>query len=310
MLATTGTGMYTTRMEGAEEMETKPMDDMNGMEDMTMDNMADMETPSMDNSNKMEDMPMDSMSEMNSMSKCSSGPAKYMVTFYNGLARDASCVYFENRAPPKSICTTRFEAMNVHKTRCCTSYLPVVANCHADIIPEDGLVFSPMTVVTHSPRISLFTLRGYASPPVEEVCETGNNTNLLAAARGAGYLTTSVMGGMGPVVPNGNYSVEVAVTCDNSYLTAISMIAPSPDWIVQLANIPMLNAYGNYIEERSGPLVAYDCGTDSGKEFTAPPDTSLDIPTESAMNIAPLFIDETDPFGRKSVGWYSVKRIM
>lgn len=258
----------------------------------------------MDETNMMQPATMDAMS------KCSSGPAKYMVTFYNGLARDAACVSFEHHALPKSGCTTKFEAMNVHNTRCYSSYLPIQADCHAETIPEDGLVFSPLTVVTHSPRFSPFTPRGYASSPVEEVCETGNNTNLLAAAKDAGYLTTSVMSGTGPVVSNGNYSIEVEVTCENSYLTAISMISPTPDWIVQLANIPMLNAYGYYIEERSGPLIAYDCGTDSGSDFTAPPDTSLDIPTEPAMNIAPLFMDETDPFGRKSVGWYSVKRVM
>lgn len=145
--------------------------------------------------------------------------------------------------------------------------------------------------------------------PVEYVCELGSNVKFLAAARGSSK-TGSVVDAPGPVMAGKTGWVKVTASCKYPYLSVLSMIAPSPDWIVQLANIPLLNAYGHYIQMRSGPLLAYDCGTDSGSEFTAPPDTSLDIPTEPPMNIAPLYTDKTDPFGRKSVGWYVVKRMM
>ena len=98
------------------------------------------------------------------------------------------------------------------------------------------------------------------------------------------------------------------VDCDNPYLTALSMIAPSPDWVVQISNMPLMK-YGKFIKKRYGQLIAYDCGTDSGRDFTDPADTSLDIPTEPALNIAPLREDETDRFGRRAVGYYKIERM-
>jgi len=234
---------------------------------------------------------------------CGNGPAKYRVSIYNSIAKNGPCVSFEGREPPKSICSTSFQANNVQKTRCYTSYLPILPKCFPEL-PSGGIHFSPISVVTHSPRVSLFQPRGYSSKEVQDVCETGNNAGFLAAARALGNYTQSVKSGTGIFNANEKQTVEVQVTCNNSYLSAITMIAPSPDWIVQLANIPMLNAYGHYIEHRSGPLIAYDCGTDSGADFTA-----ADVPTKPAMNIAPLFIDETDKIGKVASAWYTIDRI-
>lgn len=175
-------------------------------------------------------------------------------------------------------------------------------------LPEGGLVFSPMTAVTHTPRFSALVVRGFASPPVEEVCETGDNTNLLAAAMSSGA-TESVVGADGPVPSGGNLTVRVTANCEHPYLTVLSMIAPSPDWIVQLSNMPLLRR-GRFIRGRKGYLIAYDCGTDDGGNFTAPMDTSLDMPTDPAENIAPLVEDDTDPFMGRVVGKYSIRRVM
>ncbi len=201
------------------------------------------------------------------MKRCS-GSAKYRVTFFNALTR---------RNP-----------------------------AFARIVPENGLVYSPITAVTHSSRVSLLTVRGFATPAVQQVCETGSNADLMAMARATGKVKSVVSGG--PVMAGMKNSVEVMVDCDNPYLTALSMIAPSPDWVVQISNMPLMK-HGKFIKKRYGQLIAYDCGTDSGRDFTDPQDTSLDIPTEPALNIAPLREDETDRFGRRAVGYYKIERM-
>jgi len=177
-----------------------------------------------------------------------------------------------------------------------------------DIVPKGGLAFSPMTGVTHDPRISLFTPRGFASKGLQMVCETGANNMLIEEAMAYGHRVTSVVGGEGGTLGGMKGYIEVKATCDNYYLTATSMIAPSPDWIVQINNMPLWKN-GSFIKEKWGRLFAYDCGTDSGRDFTDPSDPNLDVPTVPVDNIVPLAQDETDRFNGYSVGWYKVVRL-
>lgn len=105
------------------------------------------------------------------------------------------------------------------------------------------------------------------------------STSLVATVqRGASVLH-------GPAMSNGKYSVEVKVTCP--CLTAISR---------STREHPHDECMRSIIEQRSGLLIAYDCGTDSRKDFTA-----ADVTTEPPMNITQLYSDKTVPFGRKSL---------
>ncbi len=107
----------------------------------------------------------------------------------------------------------------------------------------------------------------------------------------------------------GHYGyIKVKATCTNNYLSVISMIAPSPDWVVQINNMPLLRK-GKFIKKAYGRLVAYDCGTDSGREFTDPSNLSLDIPTHPRGVFRPLMQDETDRFMGRTVGFYKVIRV-
>lgn len=175
-------------------------------------------------------------------------------------------------------------------------------------IPPSGLAFSPLSAVTHSPRFSFLSINGYASPQVEQIAETGGNGRFLAYAK-AQSAVSSVEGSMGPAMPGKRVSVIVKATCAHPYLTALSMIAPSPDWIVQINNLSLLNSKGRFIKKRYGKLFAYDVGTDSSDQFTDPADASLDMPTEPPQTIVRLSEDATDPFGRKAVGRYFIHMV-
>lgn len=179
-------------------------------------------------------------------------------------------------------------------------------------IPETGLNFSPLAAVSHSNRQSFLTVRGFASPQVEQIAETGMNGRFLALAenlKGAEQGVRDVAGGMG-AGPGMNQTVELTVNCENPFITALSMIAPSPDWIVQVNNMNTLDMNGEFRQRLGGNLIAYDAGTDDGGDFTAASDASFDMPSEPQKNIAPLFEDETDPFDGRMVGTYVFVRIM
>jgi len=179
-----------------------------------------------------------------------------------------------------------------------------------NIVPKGGLVFSPMTGVTHSPRVSLFRRGRPVSKAVEQVCENGRNTRLLRRARALRFIrrVTSVAYTTGPVRPGKVGYIKVRATCRNRYLSVITMIAPSPDWVVQINNMPLWRG-GKFIRAARGRLVAYDCGTDSGREFTDPSNLSLDVPTRPRGVFRRLSQDPTDRFMGRPVGYYKVTRI-
>lgn len=182
-----------------------------------------------------------------------------------------------------------------------------------DSIPEGGLVFSPLAGVSHSNRISFLTVRGFATQTVEEIAETGNNEPFLTRARRLrrqGQPIFTVRGADGPTMPGGKTTLQLRVTCDNPFITVLGMIAPSPDWIVQINNENLVDPMtGKFIETESDNLIAYDGGVDDGREFTPPMDASLDLPTEPRKNIAPLVEDETDRFDGRIVGRYVIKKV-
>lgn len=181
------------------------------------------------------------------------------------------------------------------------------------LIPPTGLTFSPLAAVSHSNRLSFFTIRGYASKPVEIIAEQGVNSPFIRFAKKIRSRTgkvTSVADAGAPTLPGKKTTLTVSVNCMNPFVTMLGMIAPSPDWIVQINNRNMFDIEARkFIESARGDLIAYDTGVDDGREFTAPSDLSLDLPTNPRKNIAPLVEDETDRFEGRVVGKFFINRI-
>lgn len=179
------------------------------------------------------------------------------------------------------------------------------------LIPKDGLNYSPMVATGHSNRYSVLTIRARASREVEQIAETGVNTKLVRRLRRLvrkNQGVKSYAAASGPTMPGSSTTLTVRVDCEHPFITAISMIAPSPDWIVQINNFNVFRD-GKFIHRASGALIAYDGGVDDGREFTDPSDTSLDIPTEPQLNIAPLVEDDTDRFEGRDLGKYIIERV-
>jgi len=181
------------------------------------------------------------------------------------------------------------------------------------LIPPTGLIYSPLAGFSHSNRFSFFTIRGFANRAVEEIAETGVNNRIIRRgrrARAQGRGVKSVVDAGAPTLPGKSTTVLLNVDCENSFVTVIGMIAPSPDWIVQINNRNLFDTQrGRFVRHMSGDLIAYDTGVDDGREFTDPSDPSLDIPTVPAQNIVPLVEDETDRFEGRVVGRYTIQRV-
>lgn len=194
------------------------------------------------------------------------------------------------------------------------TFLNMLTTGHlGSLIPSTGLNFSSLTVVSHSNRVSLFTIRGFASEEVEAIAEKGDNALLLDTLedlRRDNNGVKSFGGASGITGPGMATSIVVEVDCTHPFITGLSMIAPSPDWIVQINNVNMYSRKGQkFRRRRYGYMIAYDAGTDDGREFTDPSDPSLDLPTLPPKNIAPLVEDETDRLEGRIVGRFFIRKI-
>jgi len=189
----------------------------------------------------------------------------------------------------------------------------LTAKNFGSLIPRGGLVYSPLAGVSHSNRISLFTIRGFASKAVELIAEQGVNSLFIRKAKFIRWKTgevRSVVDAGAPTMPGTATVLRLSVDCRNPSLTVIGMIAPSPDWIVQINNFLTYDlSDGEFIKYAAGDLIAYDSGVDDGNQFTPPANLSLDIPTVPQKNIAPLVEDDTDRFEGRVVGRYTIRRI-
>jgi len=128
--------------------------------------------------------------------------------------------------------------------------------------------FSPLVAIGHDANASFFPLGATASEGVKTVAETGNPKKLLGEIQTlmtAGFIKDFEVGD-GPF--GGTSSVEVVVTVDHAspLVSLITMIAPSPDWIVGLNGYSLLEN-GKFIKKRVVELFALDAGTDAGGYF-------------------------------------------
>jgi len=128
-----------------------------------------------------------------------------------------------------------------------------------------GLHFTPIAAVAHTPENSLFEVGEEATPQVRAMAEGGSLTDLatLATSIGADVLANPAGGLLGPakstLVENG-----ALMTSDgNTVLSVVAMILPTNDGFIGLDNWTIPTEAGTYTVF----LNAYDAGTEANDEL-------------------------------------------
>jgi hypothetical protein len=137
---------------------------------------------------------------------------------------------------------------------------------HPRTLPP-GSHTSPLVVATHGEPGDMFAVGSSASAGVESMAEVGTTATLVGEVR-ADDTVEVVMTGRRIDGP-GTDQAEVVATRATGLVSLVSMLAPSPDWFVGVGDVALLDTDG-WIDRLDLPLVAYDAGTDSGADFTAP----------------------------------------
>lgn len=130
--------------------------------------------------------------------------------------------------------------------------------------------FSPLVGASHSQQTVIWRPEDQPTTPgIEAVAEDGRTGTFkaeLETRQTNGTVNNIFVRGSGATSP-GSQSETVIVTPQFPLVSAISMLAPSPDWFVGIRD---LNLYpnGKWLDRIEVDLRLYDAGTEGGERFS------------------------------------------
>jgi hypothetical protein len=158
-------------------------------------------------------------------------------------------------------------------------------------LPSNGH-WSKLVGATHTSEATFLEMGQTATTGIENLAEQGVNTAFFSEINTAINLDTAnaLINGSGLSTAEGQILINNITTTEGfPLLTLASMIAPSPDWIVAINSISLLNASGDWESEIVLDLFPYDAGTDSGSDYTSVnSNTNPKEPISSLQGIAPF----------------------
>ncbi len=168
--------------------------------------------------------------------------------------------------------------------------------------------FSGLIGSTHNATTVFWEEGNPPSPGIESMAETGSKSLLTGEidAQIDKNNADQVISGSGHDAPD-HVSVSFIANPNFSYMTLVSMVAPSPDWFVGVSGFPLRDAGGAWISEATISLHVYDAGSDDGKTFNA-----SDIDKSPKGNIGLLTSDSGDTDfsdGLPIIGTFIIKQI-
>jgi hypothetical protein len=155
--------------------------------------------------------------------------------------------------------------------------------------PEAGLLtgphFSGVIGATHAKGYAIYAEGTLPTPGLEKLSEQGKHSPLdeeIKAAIAAGK--AGVLFETGPIRDAAKSEmVEIAVSEKFPMVSAVAMIAPSPDWFAGAANVNLMKD-GKWVPSITVELYAWDSGGDDGVTYEADDvDTNPKKPTAKAM---------------------------
>jgi len=152
--------------------------------------------------------------------------------------------------------------------------------------------WSKLVGATHNDQVVFVEMGGLASPGVEDIAELGSNTIFFSEVNGAIALNHANFIIDGDDLPTAEGQIiinDIITTEDYPLLTLLSMIAPSPDWMIAMNSLSLLDINGEWIDEIIINLYPYDAGTDSGVDYTSPNmNTDPQEPITSKQGMTPF----------------------
>lgn len=162
--------------------------------------------------------------------------------------------------------------------------------------------WSRLVGVTHNSDVQFLSMGTLATPGIEDVAELGSNAAFFNEVDVAIAANTANQSLNGPDLdtPLGTMEItSIETTTEFPLITLVSMIAPSPDWMIAVNSISLVDSEGDWIEEIVLDLYPYDAGTDSGPDYTSPNmDTDPQDLISSLQGVSPF---SSEPIGTLTI---------
>jgi hypothetical protein len=164
---------------------------------------------------------------------------------------------------------------------------------HPDDFPS-GAHFSDLVGATHNINMVYWEEGGVATAGIEQMAETGGTSNLVNEINTNITLADRkfVILGDGIGTSPGSRSFTLPVNATHPHLTLVTMIAPSPDWFIGVNGYNLMPG-GNWIDNDTVTLYAYDAGTDSGTNYTSANSDSDPQQLITQIMDTPFLVDTT-----------------
>lgn len=152
--------------------------------------------------------------------------------------------------------------------------------------------WSRLVGAVHNSDVVFVEMGELASQGVENIAETGSNGVFFSEVNNA--ISTAdalsiIEGGDLDSSEGQIFISEVLVNEDYPLITLLSMIAPSPDWMIAVNGVSVLDTNGDWLNQVELDVYPYDAGTDSGVDYTSPNnDTDPQEPISSLQGVAPF----------------------
>ena len=189
--------------------------------------------------------------------------------------------------------------LNASYAQDATYSLDFISNWNNTTHPHPGGSFpstahwSRLVGTTHNANIVFWELGQLATTGVEEVAENGVTTFITqeintSISNGNAYQVINLDLGFGNI-----FTFEaINVDADFPYISLMTMLAPSPDWLAEINSVKLTDNLGNWLSSISIDVYATDSGTDSGADYGTPDsDTNPPENIRSLQGISP-FSDE------------------
>lgn len=165
--------------------------------------------------------------------------------------------------------------------------------------------WSNLVGATHNASITLLEMGQLASPGIKNVAEAGVNTQLFNEVSdyiNDGNADQWLQQGFSPFAAISSATLENVTVSENfPLLSLVSMIAPSPDWIIAINSFNLRDG-DTWKDNISIDLFAYDAGTDSGTDYTSGNVVTNPFqPISSLVNVA--------PFGSEKIGTLTISLV-
>ncbi|WP_299765595.1 spondin domain-containing protein [uncultured Dokdonia sp.] len=161
--------------------------------------------------------------------------------------------------------------------------------------------WSDLVGVTHTNQVTFLAMDSPASTGVQNVAELGNSTAFFQEVQQAISENTAYnqldFGNLNTA--SGFIHGQFEASPEFPLLTILSMIAPSPDWMIAANSIELQDDYGSWKDEIIIDLFPYDAGTDSGIDYTS--ENQITTPTGVITSLQGI-----SPFSTQKIGTLTI----